>query len=79
MLNLKNWCCLENDRIGKIMNGRGKSCHWSKKLLKMYGQKAISNKYVLIFLQKVTVVSEDLIVIGVNFKLLVIKLYRYSL
>jgi len=46
-----------------------KSCHWSLELPKFYDWKAIPNKYVLSFLQKVVIVLEDLIAIGSWFEI----------
>ena len=53
--------------FGVITNGDGaRVVNWSTELLKIYGGKSISNK-CLEFLRQVTLVSEDLIVIGSQF------------
>ena len=53
----------QTQSFGYSYIGTGKSRHWSMEPTQIYGGKAISNKYVLSFLQKVSKVSEDLPVI----------------
>ena len=50
--------------------GTGKSLHWSTELPEIYNGNSILNKYVFSLLRKVAIVSEDLIVTGVDSRLL---------